>query len=109
MLTTNFTRLVSSQSREIYFQKWFQSQSHAIWRPWLWPGRRSGSCQASPAARKPLGGREVGRRPHQPMKKTLKQMKKGGSPVRIMNRAEVQAMWKARKVSLTKLLAVLAP
>jgi len=42
-------------------------------------------------------------------KKTLKQMKKGGSPVRIMNRAEVQAMWKARKVSLTKLLAGLAP
>ena len=29
-------------------------------------------------------------------------MKKGGSPVRIMNRAEVQAMWKARKVSLNK-------
>jgi len=42
-------------------------------------------------------------------KKTLKQMKKGGSPVRIMNRAEVQAMWKARKVSLTKLLAGLKP
>ena len=42
-------------------------------------------------------------------KKTLKQMKKGGSPVRIMNRAEVQAMWKERKVSLTKLLAGLAP
>jgi len=39
----------------------------------------------------------------------LKQMKKGGSPVRIMNRAEVQAMWKARKVSLTKLLAGLKP
>ena len=42
-------------------------------------------------------------------KKTLKQMKKGGSPVRIMNRAEVQEMWKARKVSLTKLLAGLKP
>ncbi len=42
-------------------------------------------------------------------KKTLGQMKKGGSPVRIMNRAEVQAMWKARKVSLTKLLAGLKP
>jgi len=38
-------------------------------------------------------------------KKTLKQMKKGGSPMRIMNRAEVQAMWKERKKSLTKLLA----
>ena len=42
-------------------------------------------------------------------KKTLGQMKKGGSPVRIMNRAEVQEMWKARKVSLTKLLAGLKP
>merc|ERR1711964_663641 len=29
-------------------------------------------------------------------KKTLGQMKKGGSPMRIMNRAEVQAMWKER-------------
>ena len=38
-------------------------------------------------------------------KKTLKQMKKGGSPIRIMNRAEVQAMWKERKAYLTKLLA----
>ena len=38
-------------------------------------------------------------------KKTLKQMKKGGSPMRIMNRAEVQAMWIERKKSLTKLLA----
>jgi len=38
-------------------------------------------------------------------KKTLKQMKKGGSPMRVMNRAEVQAMWKERKKSLTKLLA----
>jgi hypothetical protein len=43
------------------------------------------------------------------IKKTLGQMKKGGSPVRIMNRAEVQEMWKARKVSLTKLLAGLKP
>ena len=43
------------------------------------------------------------------VKKTLGQMKKGGSPVRIMNRAEVQEMWKARKVSLTKLLAGLKP
>jgi len=40
-------------------------------------------------------------------KKTLGQMKKGGSPIRIMNRAEVQKMWKARKVSLTSLLAEL--
>jgi len=38
-------------------------------------------------------------------KKTLKQMKKGGSPMRIMHSAEVQAMWKERKKSLTKLLA----
>ena len=38
-------------------------------------------------------------------KKTLKQMKKGGSPIRIMNRAEVLAMWKERKAYLTKLLA----
>jgi len=38
-------------------------------------------------------------------KKTLKQMKKGGSPIRIMNREEVQAMWKERKAYLTKLLA----
>jgi tripartite-type tricarboxylate transporter receptor subunit TctC len=42
-------------------------------------------------------------------KKTLGQMKKGGSPVRIMNRSEVQEMWKARKKSLTTLLAGLKP
>ena len=42
-------------------------------------------------------------------KKTLGQMKKGGSPVWIINRAEEQEMWKARKVSLTKLLAGLKP
>lgn len=42
-------------------------------------------------------------------KKTLGQMKKGGSPVRIMNRSEVQEMWKARKKSLTALLAGLKP
>jgi len=41
--------------------------------------------------------------------KTLGQMKKGGSPVRIMNRSEVQEMWKARKKSLTTLLAGLKP
>ena len=32
------------------------------------------------------------------------QMKKGGSPVRIMNRAEVQDMWRKRQVFLTELL-----
>jgi tripartite-type tricarboxylate transporter receptor subunit TctC len=42
-------------------------------------------------------------------KKTLGQMKKGGSPVRIMNRSEVQEMWKAREKSLTALLAGLKP
>ena len=42
-------------------------------------------------------------------KKTLGQMKKGGSPVRIMSRSEVQEMWKARKKSLTTLLAGLKP
>lgn len=42
-------------------------------------------------------------------KKTLGQMKKGGSPVRIMNRSEVQEMWKAREKSLTTLLAGLKP
>lgn len=32
------------------------------------------------------------------------QMKKGGSPVRIMNRAQVQDMWRKRQVFLTELL-----
>ncbi len=43
------------------------------------------------------------------MIKNFETNEKGGSPVRIMNRAEVQEMWKARKVSLTKLLAGLKP
>jgi len=42
-------------------------------------------------------------------KKTLGEMKKSGSPIRIMNRSEVQEMWKARKKSLTTLLAGLKP
>ena len=37
-------------------------------------------------------------------KNVQKQMKNGGSPVRIMNRAEVQAMWKDREVYLNDLL-----
>lgn len=41
-------------------------------------------------------------------KKTLGQMKKGGSPVRIMNREEVQAMWVERQAYLTELLAGLS-
>ena len=41
-------------------------------------------------------------------KKTLGQMKKGGSPVRIMNREEVQAMWGERQAYLTELLAGLS-
>jgi tripartite-type tricarboxylate transporter receptor subunit TctC len=42
-------------------------------------------------------------------KKTLGEMKKSGSPIRIMNRSEVQEMWKAREKSLTTLLAGLKP
>jgi tripartite-type tricarboxylate transporter receptor subunit TctC len=42
-------------------------------------------------------------------KKTLGEMKKSGSPIRIMNRSEVQEMWKAREKSLTILLAGLKP
>ena len=41
-------------------------------------------------------------------KKTLGQMKKGGSPVRIMTRDEVKAMWAERQVALTELLAGLS-
>ena len=41
-------------------------------------------------------------------KKTLGQMKKGGSPVRIMTREEVQAMWVERQAYLTELLAGLS-
>jgi len=41
-------------------------------------------------------------------KKTLGQMKKGGSPVRIMSREEVQAMWVERQAYLTELLAGLS-
>ena len=41
-------------------------------------------------------------------KKTLAQMKKGGSPVRIMTRDEVKAMWAERQVALTELLAGLS-
>lgn len=36
--------------------------------------------------------------------KVLKQMKAGGSPVKVMNRDEVQAMWKRRQAYLTDLL-----
>jgi tripartite-type tricarboxylate transporter receptor subunit TctC len=42
-------------------------------------------------------------------KKTLGQMKKGGSPMRIMSREEVQAMWVERQAYLTELLAGLSP
>jgi len=38
----------------------------------------------------------------------LGQMKKGGSPVRIMTRDEVKAMWAERQVALTELLAGLS-
>ncbi len=41
-------------------------------------------------------------------KKTLGQMKKGGSPMRIMSREEVQAMWVERQAYLTELLAGLS-
>jgi len=37
--------------------------------------------------------------------KVAGQMKKGGSPMRIMNRAEVQEMWAKREASLKVLLA----
>ena len=37
--------------------------------------------------------------------RVLKNMKKTGSPVRVMSRAEVQAMWKKRVASLTELLS----
>jgi tripartite-type tricarboxylate transporter receptor subunit TctC len=37
-------------------------------------------------------------------KKVLKKMKDGGSPMRVMSRAEVQAMWKERQAYLTDLL-----
>lgn len=37
-------------------------------------------------------------------RRVAKRMKDGGSPLRIMNRAEVQAMWKKRQSSLTELL-----
>lgn len=37
-------------------------------------------------------------------KKVAKKMEEGGSPMRIMSRAEVQAMWKERQAYLTELL-----
>ena len=37
-------------------------------------------------------------------KKVAKKMKAGGSPMRIMSRAEVQTMWKERQAYLTDLL-----
>ena len=37
-------------------------------------------------------------------KRVAKRMKSGGSPVRILNREEVQAMWKKRQADLTELL-----
>ena len=37
--------------------------------------------------------------------RVAKQMAAGGSPMKIMNRAEVQEMWAKRKVTLTELLA----
>ena len=37
--------------------------------------------------------------------RVAKQMAAGGSPMKIMNREEVQAMWAARQVTLTELLA----
>ena len=42
-------------------------------------------------------------------KKTLGKMKAGGSPIRIMSREEVQAMWVERQAYLTELLAGLSP
>ena len=36
--------------------------------------------------------------------RVLKQMKNGGSPVRVMNRQQVQQMWKKRQAFLTELL-----
>ena len=42
------------------------------------------------------------------IKKTLGQMKKGGSPIRIMSREDVQAMWIERQAYLTELLAGLS-
>ena len=41
-------------------------------------------------------------------KKTLGKMKAGGSPIRIMSREEVQAMWVERQAYLTELLAGLS-
>ena len=37
--------------------------------------------------------------------RVAKRMKAGGSPMHIMTREEVQAMWAARKETLTELLA----
>ena len=37
-------------------------------------------------------------------KKVAQQMKAGGSPLKIMNRAEVQDMWAKREVALKELL-----
>ena len=37
-------------------------------------------------------------------KKVIKKMKAGGSPMRVMNREEVQAMWKERQAYLSELL-----
>ncbi|MEM7291467.1 MAG: tripartite tricarboxylate transporter substrate binding protein [Pseudomonadota bacterium] len=37
--------------------------------------------------------------------RVAKRMKAGGSPMRVMNRAEVQAMWEKRQETLTELLA----
>jgi hypothetical protein len=42
-------------------------------------------------------------------KKTLGKMKQTNSPVRIMSRDEVLAMWAERQTSLTDLLANLKP
>ena len=41
-------------------------------------------------------------------RKTLGKMKAGGSPIRIMSREEVQAMWVERQAYLTELLAGLS-
>jgi len=37
-------------------------------------------------------------------KKVIKKMKAGGSPMRVMSREEVAAMWKERQAYLTELL-----